>query len=196
VSDYWRQTAKKILAEYRAHPNNWREQPTIRQHLCPDDIDEQHETYVGLIDALCRPLPFAVVELGGGFGGLAALYWGFTGDYLIADLPDMVEFQRSALGDRPIGFLEPTPEGIAPPNDDSLFIATFSLSEMDLAERAPLEPVILKFRHVFLAWTRTFHHIDNDAYFSVLRETLEKTHETTTIHRSLHRHRYLIASRR
>lgn len=200
MSEYWKQTAKEILREYRAHPENWREQPTIRKHLLAPDIDEQHELYYDLIETLC-PESHTIIELGGGFGGLAGKMRARRGPfapYVIADFREMEALQRALLGE-PLGGLRwalPTAAGIEPPNNDSLFIATFSLSEMDLKDRAELEPVFPKFRSLFFAWTKTFRHIDNDRYFAALAVLLSATHELTTMQRTRHRHRYLIATRK
>lgn len=202
MSAYWKETARKILEEYRSHPDDWRDQPTIRKHLCPRQAESQALFHRQLM--LCfLGLPSGVVELGAGCCATARSVWlAGPGEHRIADLPEMLEMQQDILKrisgrNLPLfRFIEPRPEAMEPFGEDCLFISTFALSEMDLPDRGELEPTIQKFKSILISWTTTFRGIDNDAYFNALRSRLLETHHVDMIIRSEHRHRYLLARRK
>jgi hypothetical protein len=138
----------------------------------------------------------SIIELGGGFGSLAERLRDKVFHYRIVDLPEMLELQRANIGHVNVRYVEPSVEAFEPWGKDSLFIATFSLSEMDLSDRAELAVVFPKYRYLFFAWNAAFRGIDNDTFFSRLRVMLSMTHETVYIERSERNHRYLLAYRK
>jgi len=126
-----------------------------------------------------------VFEFGGGYGNLCRLLFklGFKGHYVIFDLPHFSALQRfylDAVGltgnasARPIGGQVTCVSRVdeaarilqsAKPNDDSLFIGTWSLSETPLAGRNWIEQYLVRFSHILVAYQNEFCGIDNSDYF-------------------------------
>jgi len=125
-----------------------------------------------------------VVEFGGGFGGmeLLARERGFTGAYVIIDLPVMRSLQafylsltRPVLITEDVRVLDTTATvtaliglhqlaEVAPLLDgaeNSLLMGTWSLSESPLPVRSQLYERLPSFSHVLIACQRSFSGIDN-----------------------------------
>jgi hypothetical protein len=130
-----------------------------------------------------------VVECGGGYGSMCRLFrnLGFTGEYIIFDLPHFSALQKyylQSLGvsvspgeasDRGMTvrlcsdmdeFKAIAGEKSVP--DRSLLLATWSLSEMPLALRAELTPAFKYFQYLFFAYQSVFEEVDNVEYFAEL----------------------------
>jgi hypothetical protein len=126
-----------------------------------------------------------IVEFGGGFGGMEHLArtHGFTGRYVIIDLPIVRELQNFYLsieGAREvIEGLTDIPKGTDPPThligldsldelrpivtaaSDALFMATWSLSESPLEVRQRIFELLPEFPLILVAYQRSFGRIDN-----------------------------------
>lgn len=191
MSAYWEATAKAILAEYKAHPDNWREQPTIKEHLCPHIVGPQHMLYAKLIDAFCPP-PSNIIEIGGGFGSLMRhLRAKYECPYTIIDLPEMLEFQQAVQCGDDVSYYSHLREA------HGLLVATFSVSEMDPAERDELEPAYRYFDSLFFAFNNSFGGVENVPYFERLAVKLSDTHHIVKMsHNRWGAHHYLIATRK
>ena len=113
------------------------------------------------------------LEIGGGYGNFCRIVkdFGYSGRYVIADLPEMHALQRHflahALPERSasngIEFRALTDVGILPEQGPSLLLATFSLSEMPLETRRTLEPQYSRFDYLFFVYNLSFDGIDNIA---------------------------------
>ena len=122
-----------------------------------------------------------VVEFGGGYGALCAVAHrlGFTGDYLLFDLPEWSALQRWYLGE--IGL--PTGDGsrvrVSSTEDDvvaartapgTLFVAMWSLSETPLQLRDRVLPGDDRYAGYLFGYQAQFEGIDNLAWFAQLRQ--------------------------
>ncbi len=129
-----------------------------------------------------------ILELGGGYGNFCRLVcnFGHGGRYVIADFPEMHSIQnhflRHALSSRmagnPVEFRSLDDPKVLPDRGPSLFVATFSLSEMPLAERSEIEEYYRHFDYVFFAYNKSFSNVDNLAYFDGLRGNLDESFDT------------------
>jgi len=137
-----------------------------------------------------------VLEFGGGYGSMCRLFYnlGFQGKYVIYDLPIMSALQRYYLESLGIGVISDekikkdginiictssieTVETLCS-NDvipNSLFIATWSLSEVPLRTRQELTGIIHFCSHFLVAYQERFGNIDNKNYFS---DWPQKFHES------------------
>jgi hypothetical protein len=128
-----------------------------------------------------------VFEFGGGYGSMCRLFHrlGFTGRYLIYDLPAFSAIQRFYLGSLglplvPLESFLNSASGIAcisepgqlervlqllRPTASSLFLATWSLSETPLDVRSWLVPLLTTFRSFLLAFQDAFGEVDNLSFF-------------------------------
>jgi hypothetical protein len=126
-----------------------------------------------------------VVEFGGGYGNFSrlAFSWGYTGNWDIIDIPEMHNLQEYYLS---YAINEPLRSHIKyqrvrdenfwntiKQNDESLFIATFSLSETPPEVRFYIGEKLKKFKYIFIAYNKTFGEIDYSEYFSELRKNLD-----------------------
>ena len=111
--------------------------------------------------------------------------FGYSGRYVIADLPEMHDIQRQfvnhalakRIAEEPIEFRSLQDIGILPENGPSLFMATFSLSETPLSLRQEVESLYDHFDYLFFAYNCAFGMVDNLAYFDRLRDRLSKHFE-------------------
>ncbi len=133
-----------------------------------------------------------VVDFGGGYGSFFRLLrnLGYRDAYRIWDIPVMCALQRfylrnvfpeGASGEPPANLdwlVSGDPEAphavgeLAAGASQSLFVATWSLSETPLAVRATITPVLEQFSFVLCAYQRSFAGIDNAAYFAELAARL------------------------
>jgi len=123
-----------------------------------------------------------ILELGGGYGNFCRLtcYFGYLKRYVIADLPEMHSLQQHFLGHALpqrvqgglLDFCSLSDSDIWPNEGLSLFMATFSLSEMPLAMRVEIEKHYEDFNYLFFAYNKSFDGVDNPKYFKQLENKL------------------------
>jgi len=129
-----------------------------------------------------------IVEFGGGYGSFFRLLknLGYTNKYFIYDLPVMCAIQKFYL--KNVFLPCPNTETLsnlkwlsgAASNvsdnvinlDESLFMATWSLSECPYDLRQEFEPIISKFKYVLIAYQPKFHYFNNVEYFNSLESKL------------------------
>lgn len=132
-----------------------------------------------------------ILEFGGGYGGMCRLWrrLGFSGPYVIFDLPPFSALQRYYLNHP--GVVAPAPAGELPQRSlnllsnveaavastatlgtEALFLATWSLSESPLALRARWHESMGRFKYYLIAYQHTFGELANHSYFAELRTLL------------------------
>lgn len=117
-----------------------------------------------------------ILEFGGGYGSLCRIVHnlGFSGRYLIFDLPEQCALQRYYLDSVEIHDVVWVSDLNAPPRTlaesqaqgPRLFIATWSLSESPYELRKKLAEVIASFDAFLIAYMDRFLDLDNSAFFS------------------------------
>ena len=139
-----------------------------------------------------------IVEFGGGYGSLCRLAHklGFSGQYLIFDLPEFAALQRYYLGslEMPLvgpGDLAPGKPGILCTSDlallgsltrqeaqTGLFVATWSLSETgeSLREAVVALPAVESAAAYLIAYQRDFGGVDNARFFDEWRASKPGIH--------------------
>lgn len=147
-----------------------------------------------------------ILELGGGYGNFCRLVCGlgYAGRYVIADLPEMHTIQRHFLrytlpqrmNEQPVEFCLLKDSKIFPVQGPSLFMATFSLSEMPLAMRLEIEGYFDKFDYVFLVYNKAFGDVDNVKYFEHLQQKLRPNFHLESVADKHRRAWFLLARRR
>ena len=81
-------------------------------------------------------------------------------------------------------------------SDNSLMLATFSMNEMPLDDRAIVEDNIRSFKYVFIAHNRNFDGIDNVEYFNSLKTRLADTFKITQFTCPVNNsHRYFVGKK-
>lgn len=104
-----------------------------------------------------------VVELGGGLGDMAKFIrnMGFRGEYIIIDLPEVLELQKQNLNGYDVQFTTDVVGYL----ENTLFISTWALSECPLSWR---ESVInnLQPESYLIIYQSNFEGISNKDYFS------------------------------
>ncbi len=112
-----------------------------------------------------------VVEFGGGYGSMRRLLWrlGQCGQYQIYDLPELAALQKWYLGQLKIPFESLTNlddlERVEP-RSHTLFIATWSLSEVPIAARAKVLEKVRDADAFLIAYQSQFKNLDNLSYFA------------------------------
>lgn len=114
-----------------------------------------------------------VFEFGGGYGCLCRIAHklGFQGQYIIYDLPVLSLLQWYYLGAVDIGGVDLVADipalkvSLKQIPDESLFIAIWSLCEVDMPLRREIERLVAEFPMFLLAYHRDMLGIDNIAYF-------------------------------
>lgn len=120
-----------------------------------------------------------VFEFGGGYGSMRRLIhrMGFDGDYVIYDMPVISALQRYYLGmlgieAECVSDLDEAQELIKDyAIDQSLFIATASLSETPYELRDQVKPMMWGFKGILISYIHRFGILDNIAYFKEWRES-------------------------
>jgi hypothetical protein len=128
-----------------------------------------------------------ILEFGGGYGRLCQLAHdlGFSGTYVIFDLPEVSVLQRFYLRHVGIPVSPARPDGWpaagavtvadlgdlltllrARPAGDAAFVAIGSLSESPLPLREALRPALEEFDAFLMLYAATHDGIDNSAYFA------------------------------
>jgi hypothetical protein len=123
-----------------------------------------------------------IVEFGGGYGSMCRLVnrLGFTGRYVIFDLPPILALQRYFLAMHGIELSAPEPriwftsslaEVAAAMRPKTALVSTWALSEMPLTLRAEITALLDDERSTaaLFAYQAEFQGIDNVAYFRALR---------------------------
>ena len=135
-----------------------------------------------------------VLEFGGGYGSMARLFYnlGFRGTYVIFDLPPFSALQKYYLqsGGFPVCSL-PAPaatgEGIFCLSDfeqlraflqerrgdldETLFLATWSISETPIRFRESVLSLVSTFKAFLIGYRDTFGEVDNVAFFDKWQQT-------------------------
>lgn len=113
-----------------------------------------------------------IFEFGAGYGCMCRLIYnlGFSGEYLIMDLPVVLELQRYYLSEtveRRIDFVSDVTEFTERmQKSNNLFIATWSLCEVPFSLREEvLDRVCTNVNYILLA-IGTYGNYDNDAFFA------------------------------
>lgn len=134
-----------------------------------------------------------IVEFGGGYGSLCRLVHklGFRGRYILFDLPEFSALQKYYLGSLNMPLVERGAPASGKPGilctsdpdligsvtrqqaQSGLFVATWSLSETELAfrKRFMTLPAVDAAGAFLIAYQRDFGGIDNPRFFDVWRET-------------------------
>lgn len=129
-----------------------------------------------------------VFEFGGGYGSMCRLFMklGFKGKYIIFDLPAFSALQRYYL--KSLGYkilkledyykadsgilclseIEELNTALYNSNleKNSLFLATWSISETPINFRNKIMEIVLKFNYLFIAYQKQFNEMDNLIYFN------------------------------
>jgi hypothetical protein len=137
-----------------------------------------------------------VLEFGGGYGSLCRLFHklGFQGKYVIFDLPYFSALQQFYLKSLAIpvhavdGFITAN-KGVVclselaqlnailsndPTEKNSMFVATWSISEIPFYLRNEVLPMVAKFKAFLIAYQDQFEEVNNTEFFSNWRETFDK----------------------
>ena len=153
----------------------------------------------------------SVLEFGGGYGSMCRLFHGlgFSGNYAILDLPEFSALQRFYLGELGI---PASPEYGArvelavepgrfrdlqvtkPPPD--LLMATWSLSETPLEQRATFVHDEDHCSSYLIAYQEAFEDVDNVAYFAEFRQRRPGVEWREEPLEHMPGHRYLFGVRR
>lgn len=136
-----------------------------------------------------------VFEFGGGYGSMCRLFYnlGFKGTYLIFDFPHFSAIQTYYL--KTIGIAVCKFDGIQAPENgvicisdfdtlknillsydgfgNSIFIATWSISEAPLHIRDSILPLVSHFRSFLIAYQDNFGEINNISYFENFKNDFE-----------------------
>lgn len=119
-----------------------------------------------------------IVEVGGGFGSMCRLCFktGFTGKYIIFDLPEINLLQEYYLKENSVPLKNITLSSTITefskaidPKKKTLFIATWSFSEMPLALREGLLKK-LTFDAVLIGYQNNFEEVNNSSYFKSFKK--------------------------
>lgn len=136
-----------------------------------------------------------IFEFGGGYGSLCRLLFnvGFTGKYVIFDFPAFSALQRFFLNSVgievfPAELFSEKQKGVfcvsdmeqlkailhsAQETKNSMFIATWSISETSVGFRSTILPLLASFRNILIGYQERFGEVDNIGYFEQFRESRE-----------------------
>lgn len=134
-----------------------------------------------------------VFEFGGGYGSMCRLFYnlGFSGRYLIFDLPPFSALQRyflktNNLPVKSIGEFVDSKKGIVCVSDNDLlediitniesankmFVATWSISETPINIRENVLPLVNDYQAFLIAYQDRFGEMDNVDFFTNWKETI------------------------
>ena len=140
----------------------------------------------------------SVYEFGGGFGGMALLMrrMGFTGRYVIQDLPEMGEIQRFFLNGEGIHDVEFTTSSIS--GQFSLFISNCAIEEIDGDSRKVLERIWsgLDADYYEMCYTAFWDGRTTTEYMKALASDRSEIHWIDYEDQIYSNHRYMIGVRR
>ncbi|MEM9280775.1 MAG: hypothetical protein AAGA96_03025 [Verrucomicrobiota bacterium] len=119
-----------------------------------------------------------ICEFGGGYGNFCRLAYtmGYEGDYCITDLPVMRAMQKQYLQhtipadtlSQSVTFSDEICGPGSTTTEETLFMATFSLSETSMEVREKVEEQLIHYQYLFFAYNQSFGGIDNEEYFREL----------------------------
>jgi hypothetical protein len=164
--DKWKEAIKEV-PEGNPTPNQW--YPLSSDHM----IHQANHISQFLSRTSCKLTDLkAIYEFGGGYGCMCRLIHnlGFSGKYTIMDLPAVQVLQKWYLGrtvkQGQLVYLLDSKEFMEQIEGGSLFIATWSLSEVSYALRdAILQAVLDKANYILIAFQGSHEELDNLAYF-------------------------------
>lgn len=118
-----------------------------------------------------------IIEVGAGYGAMTRAAWrlGFRGQHILFDFPEFQALQDFYLGQLGHRATFTASASDIPPlmgGSRSLLIATWSLSEMPLNERAQIVDIATRCDGVLLAYQSEWAGIDNRAYFQSVIERI------------------------
>jgi hypothetical protein len=128
-----------------------------------------------------------VVEIGGGFGGMALVLrkLGYSGKYTILDYPHLCLLQKYWLSKNSINsvhslnILHPHIDKLRDTllrlvkRDKTLFIATWSLSECDGMSRSNYLPLLENSSGAIITYSTQFREFNNETYFKDVQKELK-----------------------
>lgn len=158
-----------------------------------------------------------ILEFGGGYGSMCRLIhnMGFKNKYVIFDLPifsrlqtyylkslnlpvvNFEEFMQNESGILCTSDLEILNKVIQSTNNltDSLFIATWSLSETSIETREPFDSILEKFSSFLIAYQPGFGEVNNEKYFKNFQNQFTNVGwKTLDIQHYEGNHKYLLGS--
>jgi len=177
----WREAIKESTT---GHPILYWRYPVssgnlIHQAYCLAKFEEQNATHVNDMDF--------VLEFGGGYGGMCRLLHnlGFRGKYVIFDLPPFSALQQfylksTAILVRSVESFNNAENGVICLSDleqmmdiipvhiegmDSMFIATWSISEVPMDLRESILSLTSKFKTFMIAYQHQFEKVNNIEFF-------------------------------
>tara|TARA_Y100000816_G_scaffold292518_1_gene288250 strand:+ start:3575 stop:4519 length:945 start_codon:yes stop_codon:yes gene_type:complete len=138
----------------------------------------------------------SIIDFGGGYGNFCKLIhqFGYRGVYNIVDFDILHRIQKKYISHNlndltypnlNIKYVNLLSELDFPPHDlNSIFIASYSLSETEKSVRDVFESNLQKFNYIFIVYQRHvgFHNIDNFAYFSEIENKLKNDGEVKNIY--------------
>ena len=135
---------------------------------CEDTTDYHQAYHLVRFEELTGIDPRAfgrVVEIGGGYGAMARLWRkvGWNRPYTIIDIPEMQKLQEHYLDGLDVELTGVVPEI----GDDTLVIATWSLSELPLADRMRYMPLVAGSGGLLMAAQSEFDGVDNRKCFNI-----------------------------
>lgn len=113
-----------------------------------------------------------IVDIGGGYGNLCKMTFdlGFKGKYTIYDFPEVNQVQKKFLNNtcamKNIEYKQLQDDWEI--KDNSLLIATYSISEMPIEDREIVSSNLDKFKSVFVIYQKAFDNMQNKEYFNSL----------------------------
>lgn len=158
----------------------------------------QHAYYLHLIGHHFGGIQhYRVSEIGGGYGNFRRIIaqQGHETEHTIFDFKQMHEIQKRFLTDGDTMYSALTPAKLkSAGGTNTLLVATFSVSEMPMAQRLKLEPAYRAYDRLFFAYNREFDGVDNFKYFAELGERLTG-YKVTLIDDPPRRARFMLAER-
>jgi len=144
-----------------------------------------------------------IFEFGGGYGSMCRLVYnlGFRGDYVIFDLPTfslLQEFFLSRVIDSSkmiVCYISDLPrlrDALADRTNNSLFIATWSVSEVPIELRETILGLVSPFGAFLTAYQKQFAQVDNIDFFRRWRESQQGIRWSDWRIDHLPNHHYLI----
>lgn len=110
-----------------------------------------------------------IVDIGGGYGNLCKTCFdlGFEGTYTIYDFPEIIALQQKYLQhtypSKDVQYKQ-LQDGWDV-DDNSLLIATYSMSEMPVDDREIISDNLSKFQSIFIMYQKQFGNFNNKQYF-------------------------------